>query len=53
MVTSIIAGNSGFRVGSPSPEKVIESMGVPAAWQAFSFSSRASSTSFAEGMLLS
>ena len=52
-VSSIMRGNSGFSVGSPSPEKVIESILVCRSASPLSFASSAERTSSAEGILLS
>lgn len=49
MVSRIISGNSGFSVGSPSPEKVMESIGMPAFEHSDNLARNAFLTSAADG----
>ena len=52
-VTSIISGKSGFIVGSPLPENVMESTVLPSSRTAFIFASNAAATSSKRGKTLS
>jgi hypothetical protein len=53
MVSRIILGNSGLSVGSPSPEKVMESIEMPAFEHSDNFFSNAFLTSEADGSVWS